>query len=102
MKKLLITSTDVMMYQFLLPHALYLSTQGYQVDVACSFAEGYKNEGYHEYIAKHLPENSNFYSVNLERSPFAATNIKGFKQLSEIINKKKYKSTNFEHFLNIL
>ena len=90
MKKLLITSTDVMMYQFLLPHALYLSTQGYQVDVACSFAEGYKNEGYHEYIANHLPENSNFYSVNLERSPFAATNIKGFKQLSEIINNKKY------------
>lgn len=90
MKKLLITSTDVMMYQFLLPHALYLSMQGYQVDVACSFAEGYKNEGYHEYISEHLPDNSSFYSVNLERSPFAATNLKGFKQLSQIINSNNY------------
>lgn len=89
-KRILITSTDVMMYQFILPHIEYLSQNGYAVDVACSKAEGYKNEGYHEYISEHLPEDSVFYPVPLERSPFTLKNRKGLYRLKEIISKGNY------------
>lgn len=36
MKKLLITSTDMMMIQFLIPHVKYLSENGFCVEIACS------------------------------------------------------------------
>ena len=36
MKKILVTSTDMMMMQFLVPHVQYLREQGYDVEVACS------------------------------------------------------------------
>ena len=89
-KRILITSTDVMMYQFLLPHVRHLYENGYTVDVACSKAEGYKNEKYHEYIREHLPEGSAFYPVPLERSPFTLKNRKGLTCLKEIISKNDY------------
>lgn len=40
MKKLLITCTDLMMIQFLVPHVKHLSENGYQVDIACSVVAG--------------------------------------------------------------
>ena len=40
MKKLLITSTDLMMSQFLVPHVKFLSKNGYKIDVACSAPGG--------------------------------------------------------------
>ena len=90
MKRILITSTDVMMYQFLFPHVHCLSENGYIVDVACSFAEGYEKEGYHTYIKEHLPEGSTFFPVDLHRSPFSLGNIKGLKEIKNIISKGKY------------
>ena len=36
MKKILITSTDMMMMQFLVPHVKHLREQGYDVEGACS------------------------------------------------------------------
>lgn len=90
MKRLLITSTDVMMYQFLLPHVHCLSENGYIVDVACSFAEGYEKEGYHTYIKEHLPDGSSFFSVDLCRSPFSLGNRKGLKEIKKIITKGTY------------
>ena len=35
-KRILVTSTDLMMVQFLLPHILFLAENGYEVDIACS------------------------------------------------------------------
>ena len=35
-KKILVTSTDLMMVQFLLPHIRNLFENGYVVEVACS------------------------------------------------------------------
>ena len=52
MKKILITSTDVMMYLFLLPHVKYLTEKNYHVDIACSAAEGFKEERYDQYLRK--------------------------------------------------
>lgn len=89
-KKILISSTDVMMIQFLVPHVLYLNELGYQVDVACSCAEGYQNEGYEQKIKGKLPDNSTFYPVRTERNPFSLQNIKGYRDLEQIINSKKF------------
>ncbi len=90
MKKILITCTDVMMYQFILPHVEYLGNHGFLVDVVCSHAEGYKNEGYHDYIKEHIPENSHFFSVDLERNPFNIGNNKGLFELKGIISENQY------------
>ena len=40
-KKILVTSTDLMMIQFLVPHIRNLAEHGYEVDVACSDAGDY-------------------------------------------------------------
>lgn len=88
--KILITSTDVMMYQFLLPHALHLINMGYQVDVACSSAEGYKNEGYLQTIKNTLPKTTSVYHISTERTPYSLKNLIGVKELKEIIDKNQY------------
>lgn len=90
MKKLLITSTDVMMIQFLIPHVQFLSEHGFTVDVACSQAEGYKNEGYQAKIQESLPVTSHFFSVSLERSPYSIHNVAGLKELKKVINNGNY------------
>jgi len=53
MKRILITSTDVMMIQFLVPHILHLKQHGFCVDIACSSAAGYQGENYLEKIKKY-------------------------------------------------
>lgn len=89
-KKILITSTDVMMIQFLIPHVRYLTEKGMMVDVACSSAEGYQNEGYKEKIQEMLPENSKYFFVNTERTPYSLKNIKGYRDLKRIIESHVY------------
>ena len=89
-KRILITSTDVMMYQFLLPHVHYLSELGYVIDVVCSHANLYEKEGYHEYIKANLPSTSHFYPVDLKRSPFSLKNSKGIKVIKSIIESNSY------------
>lgn len=88
--RILVTCTDVMMYQFILPHVQYLSKQGYIVDVACSYAEGYKKEGYHEFIKANIPSESKFFSISLERNPFDFENRKGYLELKKIIDSSSY------------
>ena len=90
MKRILITSTDVMMYLFLLPHVKYLVDNGYHVDVACSCAQEFKFEAYDEYLRNNLPAGSSFFHLSSERSPFSFANIKGFQELSEIIKEGDY------------
>lgn len=90
MRKILITSTDVMMYQFLIPHVWYLHENGYTVDIACSYAKGYQNENYHTYIREHLPKDSTMYSVSLARNPYDFKNITGLKELKRITRNNKY------------
>ncbi len=91
MKKILITSTDVMMYLFLLPHVKYLIKNNYTVDIACSAAEGFKEERYDIYLRKNIPSSSKYFHLHAERSPYAVlSNIKGYKQLSKIIYEGSY------------
>ena len=90
MKRILITSSDAMMYQFLLKHALNLIEQGFEVDLASFPAEGYEGQNYFERIRENLPEQFNFYKIDTVRSPISPGNAKGYKQLKEIISKGNY------------
>jgi len=90
MKRILISSTDVMMYLFLLPHVKYLASNNYHIDVACSSADEYKGEGYQKIIRDQLPKNSKYFHISSERSPYSSGNIKGYRQLREIIKDNDY------------
>lgn len=90
MKKLLITSTDVMMIQFIVPHVIYLKEHGFYVDVACSSAAGYQNENYLNKIQDAIGKDSHVYSVRTERSPYTLGNRKGYSDLCEIIKEGGY------------
>jgi glycosyltransferase EpsD len=91
MKKILITSTDIMAYLFLLPHIKYLANKNYIVDIACSSPYGYKDEGYEKYLRDNIPSDSKYFKVSAERSPFAiSSNFKGYKELCKIINEGNY------------
>lgn len=90
MAKILITSTDVMMIQFLVPHVQNLYSNGHQVDVACSNAAGYEKEGYREGIIKQLPEGSRYFTLHLERNPFSLKFKQGYTELKSIINSTNY------------
>jgi glycosyltransferase EpsD len=90
MKRILISSTDVMMYLFLLPHVKYLANKNYHIDVACSSADEYKAEGYEKIIHDQLPKNSRYFHIASARSPYSSGNIKGYRQLRAIINDNDY------------
>lgn len=90
MARILISSTDVMMIQFIVPHIQYLSTKGHFIDVACSRAAGYTKEGYQDSIKKSLPDNSKYYDITLERNPFSSSITIGYKQIKSIIERNNY------------
>ena len=79
-KRILVTSTDVMMLQFLIPHIYYLKEKGYEVEVACSNVEGHIDE-----LRSIFGEQIPFQQVELCRSPISLSNFKGFTQLRKII-----------------
>lgn len=85
-KRILITSTDLMMLQFLVPHVINLSHNGYEIEIACSNVGGRKKELYdklEEYVRK-------IHIVRLERSPIALTNFMGYNDLKKIIRQGHY------------
>lgn len=85
MKKILVTSTDVMMAQFLIPHIEYLVESGYKVDVACSKVQGFEYEVY-----ERLQGIANVSFVELKRSPVSMKNIYGLMQLKKLIHEGNY------------
>lgn len=86
MKKLLITSTDLMMIQFLVPHVRHLSEHGYHVEIACSVVGGRIDdvrravEGFARAI--HI--------VRLERSPASPNNLKGYGDMKRLLAENHY------------
>lgn len=89
-KNILVTSTDVMMIQFLVPHVLHLIELGANVDIACSKAEGYKNEGYEEKIKEMLPNSVSYYEIRTERNPLSRKNLSGYIDLKKVISSNSY------------
>lgn len=85
-KRLLVTSTDLMMVQFLVPHIIHLSENGYDVEIACSDVGGRMEEirqKLHGYV-------KNIYVVRLVRSPINPINLQGYKDMKKIIQSGQY------------
>lgn len=80
-KKLLITSTDLMMIQFLIPHVNYLSENGFEVTIACSVVGNRLDD-----VKQAINENVDFYTVRLVRNPLKIKNMKGYADLKRIID----------------
>ncbi len=84
MKKILVTSTDLMMLQFLVPHVVNLRKQGYDVEVACSEVGNRFQE------VQSVLGSEKTYKVRLSRNPLKPSNFKGLKDLKKIINNGEY------------
>ena len=85
-KRILITSTDLMMVQFLVPHVINLSENGFHVEIACSNVGGRVEEirsKLKDYVKK-------IHSVRLKRSPLAPINFAGYHDMRRIINTGYY------------
>ena len=85
-KRILITSTDLMMVQFLLPHIENLSKNGYRVDIACSDVGG-RIEEIREKTKAYV---SNLFVLSLQRSPLSPKNLQGYKQLKKLFAEHHY------------
>lgn len=78
-RSLLITSTDLMMVQFLIPHVRNLSERGWAVTLACSDVGGRMEE-----IREKLP-GVPLYPIRLRRSPFGPENLLGYWDLRKLL-----------------
>lgn len=86
MKKLLITSTDLMMIQFLVPHVKYLSENGFHVEIACSVV-GDRIDDVRRALADSVKA---IHTVRLERSPLSPNNLKGYGDMKRLLAENRY------------
>lgn len=85
-KKILVTSTDLMMIQFLVPHIINLSENGYEVSIACSNVGGRMQE-----VKEKLKASTKeIYTVRLHRSPVCVDNMNGYRDMKKIICENHY------------
>ena len=86
MKKILITSTELMMIQFLVPHVKYLTEQGWHVEIACSDVGGRMEDVRNalEGVVKKI------HILRLERSPVNPRNFLGYQDLKKLLKENHY------------
>ncbi len=85
MKRLLLTCTDLMAIQFMVPHIKYLSENGFSVKLACSVVGDRLSD-----LKEALDGVAEIETVRLVRSPLAVSNLNGLKDLKRIINREKW------------
>ena len=85
MKRLLLTCTDLMAIQFLVPHVKYLSEHGFSDELACSEVGGRLQE-----LRTVLSGIAPVHTVRLVRNPFSLRNRKGLSDLKKIINGRSW------------
>ena len=85
-KRILVTSTDLMMVQFLVPHVINLSMNGYEVEIACSNVGNRINE-IKEKLKGYVKK---IHIVRLRRSPVAPINFVGYCDMKKVIKSGKY------------
>lgn len=85
MKRLLLTCTELMAIQFLVPHVKHLSQNGYSVELACSNVGGRVDE-----LKAVLDGIAPVHEVRLVRSPFSPKNRKGYGDLKKIIDSSRW------------
>ena len=84
-KRILITCTDSMMKQFLEPHVRNLAGNGYEVEIACSEVLNRMAE-----VREDLGEYARIHLLHLKRSPMAISNVKGYREVKQIIRNGNY------------
>ncbi len=84
-KSILITCTDSMMKQFLEPHVKNLAGNGYEVEIACSEVLNRMAE-----VREDLGEYARIHLLHLKRSPLAVSNIRGYREIKQIIRNRHY------------
>lgn len=85
-KRILITSTDLMMVQFLIPHVENLAENGFEVEIACSEVGGRMDE-----IRKKLEGVVEaVHVVRLVRSPVSLGNFRGYGDMKRVIESGHY------------
>ena len=77
-KRMLITSTDLMMIQFLVPHVKNLAEHGWNIDVACSVVGNRIDE-----VRDTLKKYAKVHVVRLHRSPLNPENLKGYRDMKK-------------------
>lgn len=85
-KRILVTSTDLMMIQFLVPHVINLSENGFEVEIACSVV-GNRIEEVRQKLNGYV---NAIHLVRLVRSPASPTNFKGYNDMKKVINSGNY------------
>ena len=85
-KRLLVTSTDLMMVQFLVPHVINLAENGFEVEIACSDVGG-RMEEIREKLKNHVKA---IHVVRLVRSPASPVNLKGYQDMKKVIQSGCY------------
>ena len=86
MKNLLITSPDLMLIQFLVPHVKYLSENGFHVEIACSVV----GDRIDDVRAALGGVAKKIHTVRLERSPVSPNNLKGYGDMKRLLEENKY------------
>ena len=86
MKKLLITSTELMMIQFLVPHVKYLTEQGWHVEIACSDVGG-RMEDVRSALAGVVKQ---IHPLRLVRSPLSPKNALGYQDMRRLLAENHY------------
>ena len=84
-ERILITCTDSMMKQFLEPHVRFLAENGYEVEIACSEVLNRMDE-----VRQDLGNLVKIHQLHLKRSPLALTNIRGYREVKQIVNDGQY------------
>lgn len=85
-KRILVTSTDMMMMQFLIPHLENLKQRGYTVEAACSDVGGRIGE-----VRERLQGTVDaVHEVRLVRSPYTWRNVRGYNDLKKLIDAGHY------------
>lgn len=86
-KRILVTCTDSMMMQFMIPHIKNLNDEGFKVEIACSDVRGRMNEVRNSFTGIYSIK---IYKIDLNRNPFKLSNFRGYRQIKKIIDRGKY------------
>lgn len=85
MKRILVTCTELMMLDFLTPHIVNLLNRNFEVVIGCSNVDGRIDE-----VRKFFGDRVEVHEINLKRSPYEISNIKGYKQLKKILKEQQF------------
>lgn len=85
MKKILLTCTDLMAIQFMVPHIRYLAENGFCIELACSIV----GDRYDD-LKNAVGDIAKIHTVRLERNPFSLNNLNGYKDMKKVLSENTY------------